>query len=224
MQKNPIQNLINRLQAESDSVVVVYENDNVDVFDVKYVYDLLLKATQLGTLVINGDYRLNQDVSIRRGNRNLSNQQRVVIASNKLLQLLLLEHDVNFVNHPGFVIGTKGKFSRFFSRKMDLDFPYGGTSVFNDIYDLNAIILFVGKPYLVDAMKLAGSKMESPIIRKNTSFIDGEMISYLDYHLDLSYMTDALLESNVLLNEQIGETYIYGIRYHDLIDFALSLK
>lgn len=224
MQKNPIQNLISRLQGEPDGVIVVYENDNVGIFEIKYVYDLLLKSTELGTLVINGDYRLNQDVSLRRGNRNLTNQQRVVIASNKLLQLLLLENDVNFVNHPGFVMGSKGKFSRFFSRKADLDFPYGATSVFNDIYELNAIILFVGKPVLVDAMKLVGSKMESPIIRKNTSFVDGEMVSYLDYHFDLASITNSLLESNILLSEKIGDINIYGIRYHDLIDFALTLK
>lgn len=222
MGKNPIQNLILRLQGDEESVVLVYERENINIFDTKYIFDLLMKSCSQGTLVISGDSRINQDVTVRRGLRNISNQQRVVISANKLLQLLLLEDDVHFATHPGIIMGSKGKFARFFGRKVDYDFPYGPSSTFNDIYELNAIILFVGLPNWVDCIKLVCSKVDKPILRKNTSYHENELVSYLDYHYDIDSITQKLQQSNILISEELGTTQVYGIRYNDLINFALQ--
>lgn len=222
MGKNPIHNLIERLQGSSDSVLLVYENNDTNIFDVKYIYDLLLKATVNGTLVISGDNRLNQNVFMRRGARTLSNQQRIVIASQKLLQLLLLEDNVHFAKHPGLVVGSLGKYSRFFARALEKDFPYGETSIYNDMYDLNTIVISIGKPIFMDCIKFACSKLENPIIKKNASFVEGEVAAYLDYHCDVESLTQRLLENDVIFHEKIGATTLYAGRYRDIISFAIE--
>lgn len=221
--KNPIQNLLTRLDYEADGVVLIYENQSTTLDDVKYVYDLLNKALREGTLVISGDSGFNQYVSVRKGMRRITNQQRLVIASGKLLQLFMLENDVHFAKHPGLILGAKGKFSRFIARNVDLDFPYGPESIFNDLYELNAFILFAGMPGNADCIRLVNTRVESPIITKNTSIIDGDVKSFLDYDYDVKPVIDALKNSTLLLSEQVANTTIYGVRYRDLIEFALSI-
>lgn len=217
---NPIENLVRRLHGNQESVLMLYECEPMAVYDVQSVYDYLIEASGAGTLAIAGDYRLNQQVLVREHLKHFTNQQRLVIASQKLLQLLMLESEVQFAKHPGIVLGSIGKYARFFARETALDFPYGPTSIFKDIYDLNAVVLFVGKPRQVDCIKLVASFMKEPIIGKNTSLKDGDVVSYLDYEVSSEALTEFAVRSNRLLSETIGDTVVYGIRYHDLISLV----
>lgn len=214
---NPIESLVRRLHGNQESVLMVYECEPMSVYDVQTVYETIVGAATDGTVVIAGDYRLNQHVAMRLELKPFSNQHRLVIASQKLLQLLMLESDVQFAKHPGLVLGAIGKYARFFSREVALDFPYGSTSIFKDFYDLNALVLFVGKPQNIDCIKLVASMVKEPIIGKNTSLKDDDVVSYLDYEFDCAPLSEFVAGSTHLLYEKIGETRIYGITYHDLI-------
>lgn len=221
MKENMIQKLIESLQGDSESVLLVYESSTSNVFDAKYLFDMLMRHASTGTVVISGDARFSQDVYSRKGVRSLTSQQKMVLSSNKLLQLLMLEDDVSYVNHPGLFLGCKGKYGKFFSRKLPLDFPYGPDSVFKDILDLNAIVLSVGKPDYLDCLALRNGLIENPVIKKNTSIRDGELIHYLDYHQDLDALTDKIVKSNVFKSVMIGDTLVYACSYQALINLAI---
>lgn len=215
---NPITLLLNDLGIMNEPCLMVYESKNLHLEDVKYIYDKLVSASKTGTIAIFGDSSFNQFVTTKKGYRRLSNQQRYVLASGKLLQLLALEDDVHYATHPAISMGTKGKYARFLARPLTLDFPYGSDSIFKDLYELNAIVVFVGDDIdTLDCLRYFDSKLEDPIIIKNTSSINGEIVTYLDTMPQKHKPFVMLNQENKLSSITIGQTNIKAVRFQDLI-------
>lgn len=220
---NPIKKLMHRLGVSSDGVVLVHEHNSVQPRIVKFIYNRLKEATSLGTLCIFGSHQINSKVEGDTTLLGLSNQERILLASDKLLQLLVLEEETAFASHPSLMIGSIGKYSKFFARTSELDFPYGETSIFADFYDLNACVLFVHEGTEVPEACYASAINSRGVISRNTCIKDNDIVSYLDYECDEEAVVNALFASDLLLSETIQGVSIYGIRYRELIEFAKRL-
>lgn len=218
-ENNSIKKLMHRLGVGAEGLVLVHEGSDISARDIKFIYNRMKQASKDGTLCIFGSHKLNAKIEGDATLLTLTNQERILLASDKLLQLLVLEEDTVFASHPSLLIGSTGKYSKFFARTTELDYPYGPTSVFADFYDLNACVLFVGNVREIPEVRHAASLHKSVIMR-NTCIKDGQVHSYLDYDCDTDFITEQLFKSNLLISESLNGLEIYGIRYRELMDFA----
>ncbi|QIK69917.1 AAC(3) family N-acetyltransferase [Erysipelothrix sp. HDW6C] len=215
-----VRKLMKRLDVSPEGVVLLHENDKTAPYNSKRFLEAFKDYLKPGTLSIFGDVAFNTNVVAKDALPQLNNQERLVLSSGKMLQLLVLDAQTTFAHHPSLMLGSVGKFSKFLARHVTLDFPYGEKSIFNDLYELNAVVVFVGEPQDVPELHYVATTMRAPIIKKNTCYRDHEIKSYLDYDIDSDRIVAALLKSNVLLYETVGDSRIYGITFHDLIQFA----
>ncbi|WP_159640953.1 AAC(3) family N-acetyltransferase [Erysipelothrix anatis] len=217
--QDQIQSLLKRLDVPSDGVLIIHENSNVPALVSKYVLDMLLKNIEDRTVSIIGDNTFNNNVSQKVLKPLVTTQERIILSSGRMLQLMLLKDETTFAHHPSLMIGHIGKYAKFFARHVKVDYPYGDKSIFQDMYELNATILFLGEPAHVPEAKLAYAHDTTKSIKRNTAIKDGEMISFLDIDIDETPLLSKIVNSNILLFEEIEGVKIYGISYRMLVDF-----
>lgn len=214
-----ISKLLKRLNASHGEVILFRSNDCVGPEKTKvYLDGLIRRISQDGTLVLLGDCDLNTDAMNSTYLMQMSNQERFVLSSDKMMQLLTLRRDSNFAYHPALMLASIGKYAKLFSRPRELDFPFGDESVFSDLYDLNALILFVSAKHVPFEAKFALSALDNKVIVKNSSVLDEDIVSYLDVDCDYEYLHGLVFGSGRMLYEMDGDTIIYGIRYREYID------
>lgn len=215
-----LEQLLKRLHIEKDGLVIIQEPAKLSP-DAKRK---LLLGTQSyldqGTVGVLADCRLNVDVLAKGFDPALSNQERLILGSGHLLQLLTLQPACRYTNHPSLMFGSVGKYSDFLSRFSSLDFPYGNPSIFQDFYELNAVFLvddpteavFAAYPYIV-------GRFTDPIIRKNTSFFDYEVLSFLDYDVADKQLGDFNGLKELFLSEYIDDKHkVYAVSFRELVD------
>ena len=129
-----ISKLLKRLNASHGEVILFRSNDCVGPEKTKvYLDGLTRRISQNGTLVLLGDCDLNTDAMNSTYLMQMSNQERFVLSSDKMMQLLTLRRDSNFAYHPALMLASIGKYAKLFSRPRELDFPFGDESVFSDL-------------------------------------------------------------------------------------------
>lgn len=212
-QYSELNSLLNRLGVVSDSLILVHESETVSKLTSRDYLSFLQSRVDQGTLAIMGDCLLNTQAASKDP---LTTQERLVLSSGPMLQLLTLQSECFYVAHPALMIASVGKYARYLARSRDLDFPYGSDSVFNDLYGMNAVILFIGDNHKVPEMKYALSKIDKGLIAKEVSFSGKDLVTYLDLDFDFQALTKELFQSGLLLSEETEEGKIYGIHYKDL--------
>ena len=217
--QEPIKTILNKLNFTSDSVILLHESNDFSHKELKLAFDYLSDFTPTASLVVMGDCNFNVDALSEKMRSDISSQERMVMSSGLILQLLTLKEQSDFVSHPSLMIGSLGKYSKYLARKQPLDFPYGEQSAFNDLYNLDAIVLFLGDSLNVYEGIHAYSKITDFVIRKNSCIYKNDMESYLDYQVDLNGINDLLYTSGLCVSETFGNSKIHGIRYQDMIDY-----
>ncbi|CAM3615434.1 AAC(3) family N-acetyltransferase [Erysipelothrix urinaevulpis] len=215
-----IDKLLKRLNHRHDDLVMIRTNECLDAKTSKLYLDILLEKTNNeGTLVMLGDCEFNTSAEGDDFLMALQPQERFILSSTKMMQLASLKHESQFAYHPGISLLSLGKYAKLFSRPQSLDFPYGEESVFSDLYDLNAVIIFVSAKHIPFEAKYALHDLDEKVIIKNTSAIEGELIPYLDYEVNWKLLHGIVFGSGLMLYEIEDDLIIYGVRYKDYIDY-----
>lgn len=214
-----IEKLLKRLKVRKDEVVLVRSHDSVGAKRNKEYLDTLLNHLQeSGTLCLLDDCEFNTRVQEGNVVASITNQERFVLSSNKMLQLLTLRRDCHYADHPALMFASVGKYAKYFARPKALDFPFGEGSIFEDLYELNAVVLFVSAKQIPFEGKYAYSKSDERIILKNTSVLNDELNSYLDFDCDCEWLHAQIFGSGLMLFEIEDDEVIYGVRYRDYIN------
>ncbi len=211
--------LLKRLEVQKDGLVLVHESDGFDPFYSKIILDSIQSHMKDGTVCVFGDCEFNSDVLVKDMVPYISNQERLVLSSGKMMQLMTLQQECIYVTHPSLMIATAGKFSRYFGRPTEIDFPYGEHSVFTDFYDLNATLILVGDITELFEAKFAYASSNQRVIRKTGCLKDKTVVSYLDIVPNYSLIHDLVFNSKLLLSEQLDGQRVYGVKYRDFIDY-----
>lgn len=213
-----IKKLLDRLNVRDDEVLLVRSHDSIGPEKNKqYLDELLKRLKDSGTLCLLDDCNFNTNVQPGDVVATVSNQERFVLSSNKMLQLLTLRRDCHYADHPALMLASVGKYAKYFARSKALDFPYGESSVFEDLHEMNAIILFVTAKHVPFEGKYAYSKWDDRVIAKNTSVLDDQLISYLDFDCDFNWIHAQVFGSGLMLSEIDGDDVLYGVRYRDYV-------
>lgn len=211
-----LQRLLNRLGVVKDSVILVHESDSISKLVSREYLASLQALVSEGTISILGDCTLNTGALLRD---SLSTQERLVLSSGPMLQLLTLQQDCFYVAHPALMIASVGKYARYLARACDLDFPYGVDSVFNDFFGMNTIVLFIGDKHEIVEAKYVYAKRDDALICKDVSDSGSEMVSYLDVDVDFTQVSSQLVSSGLLISEDMGDHILYGIDFKELIRY-----
>lgn len=209
-----IPKLLDRLDVHPKSIVILNVSDDTPKDQVKVILNTVLESIPDGTLCVIGDCEFNTHKSNIDNLVSLTQKERDVLSSSHALQLLGLRHDSHFSNHPSLSIGCVGHYARYLTRHQSFDFPYGQSSMFNDLFSLNAIYLSVGevkKPY---ALKYAYSGSKEVIVRNVCAF-EKASYGYLDFLVNYDKLYD--LQKSLSLHES-GDIIIYGEKYPWLIE------
>lgn len=213
-----IKKLFKRLSVRDDEVILVRSHDSIGPKKNKQYLDQLLEILQdAGTLCLLDNCAFNTKVLKGDVVAKVTNQERFVLSSNKMLQLLTLRRDCHYADHPALMLASVGKYAKYFARSKALDFPYGESSVFEDLHEMNALVLFITAKHTPYEGKYAYSYWDQRVISKNTSVMDDHVISYLDFNYDPEWVHAQVFGSGLLLSEIDGEDVIYGVRYRDYI-------
>lgn len=214
-----ISQLLKRLNAESDQVLLVRSHDSIGPKKNKEYLDDLLQVTDLdGTLCLLADCDFNTNAATNSVVSKISNQERFVLSSNKMMQLLTLRRDCYYADHPALMFASVGKYSKYFSRQKPLDFPFGRDSIFEDLHDMDAILLFITAKHVPYEGKYALTDWDNQLIKKNTSISNEEIVSYLDFSCDYQKIHSTIFGNGLMLYEIDKDTVIYGVRYRDYIE------
>lgn len=203
---------------QSDSVVLVHEYDLMPPLAVKNLYDQLNHKLTKGTLGVFGNETLNEHVALHETLKTLTTQERMVLGSGPLLQLLTLDTDCRFASHPTHLIGFKGKYAPYLSRKFDYDFPYGPISIYNDLYGMDATVIHLGKKSHAPELKHVYSKRQDAVIQKNTLLQRGETVGYLDYDADMDALCHSLSLLDIVKVYEWHHLKVYVYSYQAVID------
>lgn len=213
-----IEKLLDRLNVRHDEVVLVRSHDSIGPEKNKQYLDILLNhLKESGTLCLLADCDFNTNVQEGDVVATVSNQERFVLSSNKMLQLLTLRRDCHYADHPALMLASVGKYAKYFARSKPLDFPYGESSVFEDLHEMNAVVLFVTAKHVPYEGKYAFSNWDDRVIAKNTSVLDDQLVSYLDFNCNCEWVHAQVFGSGLLLSEIEGDEVVYGVRYRDYI-------
>ena len=213
-----IKNLMNRLNVHNDEVVLVRSHDSIGPEkNKKYLDEFLTHLKESGTLCLLDDCDFNTLVQEEDVVATVSNQERFVLSSNKMLQLLTLRRDCHYADHPALMFASVGKYAKYFARPKPLDFPFGETSIFEDLYEMDAVVIFVSAKQIPYEGKYAYSKTDERVISKNTSVLNDGLISYLDFEVDYDWLHAQIFGSGLMLYEIDGDEVVYGVRYRDYI-------
>ena len=217
-----LERFLDQYEVAEDGVVLVHDNGQMDPILVKSLYDALSLELQMGTIGVFGDHNLNEHVGLSEDLKNLTTQERMVLGSGVLLQLLTLNQESSFAYHPSHLIGFKGKYAPYLSRNFELDFPYGPVSIYNDLYGMDALVIHLGPITAIPEARYAFSKRKDAIIQKNTAIQQGQLISFLDYDVDEEVLTQAIYDTGLVHTHDCFGVEVHVYRYQDLID-ALKL-
>lgn len=214
LNKNAIHKLLKRLNAHRKSIVLLQVGKNVPKDQVKEILDGVQSYITEGTLCVIGDCDFNTGKSNVERLKHLSKREKQVLAFDDALSLLSLRHDCRLVKHPSLAMGVVGYYARYLTRHQDYDFPYGNPSVFNDLYELEAIYLTVGEVERPYGLKYAYLNQKE-VISRNVLVDHKDSVSYLDFLCNFKRLSD--LQSLLCLYED-GDVRIYGERYPWIID------
>lgn len=211
--------LLKRLNVSRESVIVVHESDEVSKMVSRDYLAVFQDVVKDGTVSVMGDCTINTQAM---STQSLTTQERLVLSSGPMLQLLTLQEECYYVSHPSLMIASVGKYARYLARSHDLDFPFGPDSVFNDFYGMDAILVFIGENHDLVESKYALSQTDAALIRKNVTSVGNETLPYLDYAVDLSRAQEVLFNSDLLLSESMGNHRLYGVSYKKYIEHLRS--
>lgn len=217
-----VANLFNKHSILNEDVVLVHDYGYLDSVSTSDLYRWLSEYLNKGTLGVFGNEALNEHVGLNQSLQHLSTQERMVLGSGNLLQLLTLDKECRYASHPAQLIGFKGKYAPYLSRSFDLDFPYGPISIYNDLYGMDAFVIHIGECTHLPELRHALSKRVDAVIQKNTLMQRGEEKSYLDYDVDFHALKEALFRSGLVHRVKLGDVEFYLYRYQEVID-ALRL-
>lgn len=211
-----LERLLKRLGVASDSVVLVHEAESISKLRSRHYLTALQDIVNEGTVSILGDCRLNTSVSSKEG---LSTQERLVLSSGPMLQLMTLQENCFYVSHPSLMIASVGKYARYLARHRNLDFPYGKDSVFNDFYGMNTVVLFIGDVHDLVEAKYAFSQSADALIRKDMSNSGSDVVGYLDIDVDVAKISSKIFNSNLLISEVFADHTLYGVDFKSYMEF-----
>lgn len=214
-----LERLLSRLDVSSDSVVLVHESDVISKLVSRDYLRILQDVVSEGTVSILGDCTLNTGAD---DHDRLSTQERLVLSSGPMLQLMTLQGECFYVSHPSLMIASVGKYARYLARHHELDFPYGPDSVFNDYYGMNTVVLFIGDKHDLVESKFVYAKRDDAVIRKDVTDSGSELLSYLDYHSDIDAVHRSFFSGNLLISENMGNHVVYGITFKEYIEYLNS--
>ncbi|HEY4538074.1 MAG TPA: AAC(3) family N-acetyltransferase [Erysipelothrix sp.] len=213
-----IKRLFNRLHIKGSDLIMVKSTESVSPLFIKSLYDFLEKYFAEGTVSVIDDCQFNTHVLTKDKMVPINNQERFVLSSGKMMQLLTLDPKSRFVSHPSLMIGSIGKYANYLARPHDLDFPYGKHSVFQDFYDLDGYLLVVGAKHTMYEAKYALNNHD-PIIFKNASYQNGSVVEYLDFSCDYDALHTLIFSNGIFLYEVVDEVVIYAVSYRDYINY-----
>lgn len=215
-------NLMTQFKVDGEGVLLIHEYPGMNHLSGFVLYQELSTLMNPGTLGIFGDVSLNEHVASHPFLKSLSTQERMVLGSGVQLQLLTLDARSKFAAHPSHLLGFKGKYANYLARSLDLDYPYGPVSIYNDLYDMDAIILHLGVLESVPELRHVFAKRKDAIIQKNTAQVQGRVVEFLDYDCDDQILKEKLIESGLVHEFEYQGTKIYAYAYQEVID-ALRL-
>ncbi len=213
-----VSDLLKQFNKSDDAVVMLHESE---AFSKMHARDFLLGLRlelSRGTLAIMGDCLINTGVT-QKGVQAMSNQERLVLSSGTMLQLLTLDQDCHFGAHPSLMFGIVGKYAQYLSRNYSLDFPYGSESLFNDLYSMDALVIFMGDSIDCVEAKYVQSKRSDASIIKNTSHQRSTTVSYLDYDFNFDVAQEKLLRADFIRSTELGPYTLKAMLYQDMIDY-----
>lgn len=207
--------LLEKLDAHQNSIVLLSVGDDVPKAQIKSILDTLIDYLEGGTLCVLGDCEFNTSSSSIEELVKLNNQERLVLSSNYALQLLSLRHDSYFLKHPSVSMGCVGHYARYLTRHQHLDFPYGKSTVFEDLYTLNAIYIMVGRDSPAFGLKYGYEGTDEKIITRNVCVYNDEVYAYLDFEADFQMLSELALPNSQFEKDN---SIFYGAKYPDLIN------
>ena len=213
-----LKRLFNRLHIKSEDTIMIKSSDEVSPVFIKRFYDSVSQYFSDGTVAIIDDCQFNTRVLTKANLGTLRNQERFVLSSGKMMQLLTLDQNSRFVNHPSLMIGVLGKYANYLSRPFELDFPYGKESVFKDFYDLDSYLLIVGAHHTMHEAKYALNSQDN-VIFKNASYKNGAVVTYLDFECDFDALHTTVFSNGIFLYEVFDDVVIYAVSYKEYIQY-----
>lgn len=214
-----LDNLFKRIHLQRDDVLLVRTHDDLEPQFIKVFYDYVRMYLKDGTLAILGDCELNTQAHQHPYLKQINTQERLILSSPKMLQILGMDKQSYFVYHPSIMMGSVGKYAKYLSRAMTVDFPYGQESVFQELYDLDAKLIFIDANHTLYEAKYALSEDQDKVIFKNASVMQGEIVDYLDFQCDYDLLHQLVFSNGLLLYEEVDGHIVYGCSYREYIDY-----
>lgn len=220
--ENLVDLILSDFQIEVDGVILVHDYNLLHPLEASTLNRIFQDYLSEGTYGVFGDHTLNEHVGLNPVLQDLSTQERLVLGSGTLLQLLTLDADTHFASHPAHLIGFKGKYGPYLARSFDLDFPYGPVSIYNDLYGMGSVVIHFGDIQNIPELKHVYAKRSDAVIQKNTVLKQGEIKGYLDYDVDETILINALKDLDIIKSYLYEGVEIFAYDYAELID-ALRL-
>ena len=214
-----LNDIVNDFQLSPTGVILLRDYELMAPLNVKHLCQNLNEYT----IGVFGDESLNQHVGLNQDLQTLSMQERMVLGSGVLLQLMTLDQDTHFASHPAHLIGFKGKYAPYLTRSFEMDYPYGPISIFNDLYGMDALVIHLGPIINISELHHVYAKRNDAVIQKNTVVKKGEVIGFLDYDVDDGAILNQLQDFDFIKKYQFQGVDIHVYSYSEMID-ALRLS
>lgn len=209
-----IHTLLKRLNIQDNDIVILNVSNDVDKGLLKSILENLKTSLINGTLCIIGDCGFNSSETNLEELSTIPELNRNVIFRKPILKMFELSTSVQYVKHPSVEIAVSGKHANFLTRHESLDFPYGKNSIFNDLYDMNAIYLSIGEEEGAYPLKYAILE-DDAIIKRNVCLYGDIQHSYLDVEFDKDQAADQFKGNT---QYEGNSPVVYGERYRYLIE------
>ncbi len=211
-----IQQLLDELDVKKDGVIVLSLAEGIAKGDIKQILEIFIDRTEQGTLCLVGDCSFNTVKSNLDELSDFTEKERLNIFTSKDIKILSLLDDIYLSAHPSLEIACIGKEASFLTRHKALDFPYGETSLFNDLYNLDATYVVVGDIDNLYPLKFASAK-DDMIVKRNVCLYQNKELSYLDFEFDFN------LAQSQFKQLALQVQGAYGIRYRQIIDILRNV-
>lgn len=211
--KKDLKQLLTRLNASKRSVILLNAQNFPHKDQLKEILDMLKAFLSEGTLCVIGDCSFNVSSANLESLSQIDSKKRSLIYTSLAMKVMTLYEDVSYLNHPSLEMAAVGRHAQFLMRHQSLDFPYGPASVFQDLYDLDAIYISLGKDDHAYALRYALAKQD-PVIVRNVCLYEDKQYAYLDYDVS-QFQAPLYFEGKSLYEDR--SSFMYGESYRYLI-------
>lgn len=202
-----IEKLLQRIHSHESSVIIVLDSKEVSATTAEHVAKALRTFKYQGTLILLGENEYKTPSKFERPALNRFNLF-------PLGHVLCHAFDFEPLSHPSYNMWITGFYAQYFKERVQFDFPHGTDSIFQDLYDLNAIV------FSFDEIQ---SAPDLYLNNHDDAIVVGTAYDMQQEKVFLSQETPeavVISQHTHCLSERDQDTVAFAIRFRSLVDFA----